>query len=157
MIWTHFHDMSSGGGRKLKWKHIYMEAPEAEARHVFFAKFGRNPDRVTCTCCGADYSVSADDTTLEQMTAFERGCRYVEPKRGPDGRYVEPDPNARYIEDDEEPAEGYSLSKMPRWNKYQTFAEFLRRDDILIVRAEDIGADERTKPIPAEGFVWAGG
>jgi hypothetical protein len=29
--WTHFWDMSSGGGRKEPQNHIYIEAPEDEA------------------------------------------------------------------------------------------------------------------------------
>lgn len=155
-VWTHFHDMSSGGSTKLQWKHIWMQAPEEEARRAFYAKFGRNPDCITCTCCGADYSVSAEHETLEQATAFERGCRYVPAKKGPDGRYILPDPNAGYIEDDESPPEGYAVSGMPRWGKYQTLAEFLRRPDILIVRAEDIGADERKVDVPQQGYVWVG-
>jgi hypothetical protein len=62
-MWTHFFDMSSGGSEKLDWTHIYIEAPLDEARVIFYNRFGRNPDYVTCTCCGSDYSVNAIDKT----------------------------------------------------------------------------------------------
>ncbi len=56
-IFTHFWDMHSGGSAKEPWEHILIEANEAEARVIFYNRFGHNPDRVTCTCCGSDYSV----------------------------------------------------------------------------------------------------
>lgn len=71
-MWTHFWDMHSGGGQKLDWGHIYIEAPEDEARRIFFAKFHRDPDCVTCTCCGPDYSVSEYET-IDEATEFQRG------------------------------------------------------------------------------------
>ena len=46
-MWTHFWDMSSGGGRKENWKHIYIEAAESEAIVIFYNRFGHNPNRVT--------------------------------------------------------------------------------------------------------------
>lgn len=70
-MWTHFWDMCSGGGRKLKWDHIFIEAPRDEAELIFQNRFGRNPNRVTCTCCGPDYSIY-DGEDLEEMTAFYR-------------------------------------------------------------------------------------
>ena len=74
MKWTHFHDMRSGGGLKEKWGHIYIEAPEKEAKIIFFNRFGHNPERVTCPCCGEDYSSSEYDT-LEDATGYERMVR----------------------------------------------------------------------------------
>lgn len=140
--WTHFHDMHSGGGQKLEWPHIFIEAPEAEARSVFYAKFGRNPDRVTCTCCGEDYSVSESET-LEQATGFERGCRFE------DGAYVEgPDSNPdrlfrrEWIPLDRYLAEGGGegfFGGIPK-----------------VVRADEITDDERRAEVPEEGYVWAG-
>ena len=45
--WTNFHDMYSGGGLKEKpYTYIYIEAPEVEARTIFYNRFGHNPDRV---------------------------------------------------------------------------------------------------------------
>ena len=71
-MWTLFWDMHSGGDQKEKWSHIYIEAPRQEAEIVFYNRFGHNPNRVTCTCCGEDYSISEDDD-LEAMTLFHRG------------------------------------------------------------------------------------
>lgn len=71
--WTRFMDMHSGGGQKLDWGKIYIEAPEAEARVIFYNRFGRNPDRVTCTCCGEDYSVD-DSESLAQASGYDRNC-----------------------------------------------------------------------------------
>ena len=60
MTWTQFWDMHSGGSLKEQWQYIYIEAPEDEARVIFYNRFDHSPDRVTCTCCGEDYSVSED-------------------------------------------------------------------------------------------------
>lgn len=35
-MWTEFWDMHSGGGQKEKWAKIYIEAPEEEARVIFY-------------------------------------------------------------------------------------------------------------------------
>lgn len=68
-MWTHFWDMHSGGTRKLKVGHVFIEASRESAVKVFYAMFARNPYRVTCTCCGPDYSVSEYDT-VEEATKF---------------------------------------------------------------------------------------
>lgn len=70
-MWTRFMDMHSGGGAKEPQEYIYIEAPEAEASVIFYNRFGHSPGRVTCTCCGKDYSVS-DKPTLEALTKFDR-------------------------------------------------------------------------------------
>jgi hypothetical protein len=62
LMWTKFFDMHSGGPcKEPPYEEIFIEAPEAEARRVFYAKFGHNPDRVTCPCCGEDYAVYDDE------------------------------------------------------------------------------------------------
>jgi hypothetical protein len=71
MAFTKFMDMHSGGGRKLEWEYIWIEGDEATARDLFEARFGRDPDNVTCSCCGQDYSVSEYDT-LKAATSYER-------------------------------------------------------------------------------------
>lgn len=71
-MWTVFWDMHSGGGTKLAWDKIYIEAPEDIAVRVFAAKFDRQADNVTCPCCGEDYSVSEYDS-LEEASAYHRG------------------------------------------------------------------------------------
>lgn len=69
--WTHFWDMHSGGGQKLKYAHIFIEASESEAKRIFQDKFHRDPDNITCDCCGSDYSISEYET-LEAATSYHR-------------------------------------------------------------------------------------
>jgi len=70
-MWTHFWDMSSGGSTKLDWNHIYIEAPEHLAKAVFEAEFDRDPDNVTCSCCGPDYCTD-EGVSLSELTKFHR-------------------------------------------------------------------------------------
>jgi len=91
MTWTRFMDMHSGGGLKEEWQYIYIEASLEEAKSVFYSRFGHNPERVTCTCCGEDYSIS-EYKTLEEATAYDRHCYWAYPKNdrfGSNGRYFE--------------------------------------------------------------------
>lgn len=75
-MWTEFWDMHSGGGLKEKpYDYIYIEAPIAEAKVIFYNRFGHSADRVSCTCCGEDYSVS-EYLTIEHATAHHRGCKW---------------------------------------------------------------------------------
>jgi hypothetical protein len=57
MAWFHFSDMHSGGGVKMApFESIYVEAANEEtAKRVFEDHTGRDPDNVTCECCGGDY------------------------------------------------------------------------------------------------------
>lgn len=132
-MWTRFMDMHSGGSTKEEpYQYIFIEAPEEEAKIIFFNRFGHNPERVTCTCCGDDYSIS-DAPTLEEATGFDRGCHYDKKEE----RYVE-----RSSED------RFSL------NKYQALDEYLKRDDILIVRQSEIKPEQRKGEVPRQGYVW---
>jgi len=74
-MWTHFHDMYSGGEKKEQWNHIFIEAPIDEACSIFLNRFGHDPKRITCRCCGADYSITEGES-LEQITAYYRGCKW---------------------------------------------------------------------------------
>lgn len=56
-MWTLFIDNHTGGYSKEKFDRILIEAKEAVAVRVFFARFGHRYDRVSCTCCGPDYGV----------------------------------------------------------------------------------------------------
>lgn len=72
MPWTLFWDMYSGGSRKEPpYNLIFIEACEDEACRVFQARFGHNPHRVTCTCCGSDYAVREYET-LDEATEYHR-------------------------------------------------------------------------------------
>lgn len=53
-----FYDMCSGGGEKLFFKHITIEAADEDAACAIFQReFKRDPRNVTCPCCGPDYSI----------------------------------------------------------------------------------------------------
>ena len=70
-MWTRFFDMHSGGDAKEQVSLIYIEAPQQEAEIVFYNRFGHDPNRITCSCCGEDYSIDEDET-LEEATSYER-------------------------------------------------------------------------------------
>ena len=76
-MWTHFFDMHSGGGKKEEWEHIFIELPKHEAKIYFYNRFGHNPERVTCTCCGEDYSISQYES-LEKATGYYLGTGTLE-------------------------------------------------------------------------------
>ncbi len=119
MVWTRCMDMRSGGGLKEKpYSNIYIEAAESEARVVFYNRFGHSTERVSCTCCGEDYSLTESET-LAEVTEFER-----------------------------EWVSGYGKGRcMP-------LEEYLAREDVLVIRAEDIKPAERVGDVPEQGFVW---
>lgn len=154
-MWTHFWDMSSGGTQKEKWHHIYIEAPRDEAEVIFFNRFGHNPERVTCTCCGGDYSISEKDS-LEQITGFHRGCAYVyrdiegtqcsEKESWEFGSGLRGGFTGGYEECPDEG--GLSLKS------YQTIEEYAQKDDILIIHANEIKDEERQGDVPEQGYVW---
>ena len=84
-MFTEFWDMHSGGGLKTDYHYWYVEAAEPLARQVFTQITGRDPDNVTCHCCGQDYSVTEYET-LEEATEFHR--RNSPYTRTPDGDWV---------------------------------------------------------------------
>lgn len=128
--WTHFRDMHSGGGTKEDpYEHIYIEAPEAEAVVIFYNRFGHNPHRVTCTCCGDDYAVYEGED-LATITAFQRNCRW-------DG--------TRYLE-----------GESSRWGEWVPLDEYRNRPDVLFISADDIKPNERVGTVPLAGYVWMG-
>lgn len=150
MTWTEFWDHHSGGSSKEPFEKIYIEAPEDEAIRVFFARFGHNPRRVTCTCCGPDYGVSEDDS-FAQMTGHHRSCAYV--------TKMDDASEGRYIEYGERVPEGYEFEQHPFLHdpaKYQSVDEFMARADVCVIRADEIQPAERTVDVPTQGYVWAG-
>lgn len=126
--WTRFMDMHSGGGNKEKWEQIFIEAPEAEARVIFYNMFGHSPDCVTCTCCGNDYSVSEHES-LAIATAYERGCDY-------DNGYIER-PRTKYPQ------------------PYLTLDEYRMNNKVRIIPASEIKPEHRIGEVPVQGYVWA--
>jgi hypothetical protein len=124
-------DMHSGGGSKEKFDFLHIEAPSDEACVIFFNRFGHNPERVSCTCCGDDYSISEDDS-LEQSSAYDRGCAY---DRESDSYVEHGDPSRKY-------------------RPYQTLKEYLGRKDVSVIYAKDIKPEERKGDVPQQGYVW---
>ncbi len=70
-MWTALRDTHAGGIQKLEWKWVVIEADEDEATSVFFSRFGINPNRVSCTCCGSDFSIW-DDFDLDYIEDDEK-------------------------------------------------------------------------------------
>ena len=130
-MWTKFMDMHSGGGLKEKWQYIYIEAPEEEAKVIFYNRFGHNPNRVTCTCCGKDYSIN-EFKTLKDATAYERGCRWDTKTH-------------KYIEEQNT----HSYSK-----KHITLDEYKKAKDVLFIYKGDIKPEEREGNLPVQRYVW---
>jgi hypothetical protein len=74
-MWTLFWDMHSGGGSKEDYDLIFVELPEEDAVTWFYNRFGHNPNRVSCTCCGNDYSISEEED-FEQVAGYHMGWHY---------------------------------------------------------------------------------
>jgi hypothetical protein len=157
-MWTRFMDMRSGGPQKLEWSLICIEAPYDEAKAVFYARFRRNPERFTCTCCGEDYSIR-ESPTLQEATAYERGCRTLESRRDEKGLYLPmPEGKTCYLEPDEAPPKGWTVRRLSslRSGRGITLDEYLRDPNILVIYARDIAPSERSLSVPEEGYVWTG-
>lgn len=134
-MWTQFWDMHSGGGPKEKgYEKIYIEAPEEEAKIIFYNRFKHSPDRVSCTCCGRDYSAESNES-LAYLSAYHRGCKWSDATNS----YVEePDQNFNFLKD----------------KKLLTLEEYEQKPDVLVIRAADIKPEERLGEVPEEGYVW---
>lgn len=130
-MWTRFMDMSSGGSRKEDFAYCFIEAPENEAKIIFYNMFGHNPERVTCTCCGEDYSIS-EYSTLEQASAYERGCDF----------------------DNESNCWIEAPNKDRAWKEYQTLEEWSKSPFIKIIRSNEIKSSDKIGEVPQQGFVW---
>lgn len=132
MPWTRFMDMHSGGGTKEEpYEYIFIEAPKDEAITIFYNRFGHSPERVTCTCCGEDYSIH-EGLTLEQATAWDRGCAW----------------NDKTKEWEERPSPRYSS------HRYEALDAYRKRRNVLIVPAIEITDTERRGEVPQQGYVW---
>lgn len=152
--WTQFMDMHSGGGTKEPYDYIYIEAPKDEAKIIFYNRFGHNPERVSCTCCGDDYSISESET-FTQSSAYERGCDYS---------YFRPDGTECDRDEAWKPgkgtAKGYTSRYVERVSRngfgreYKTIAEYSKEPHVLIIPAYEIKDGERVGKIPEQGYVW---
>ncbi len=164
-MWTHFMDMHSGGSCKEEpYNHIFIEAPEEEAVVIFYNRFDHNPNRISCTCCGQDYSIS-EYPTLEQATAYERALRYAQPPKLADGRYENARPH--YLEPGEAMPDGFNLGLGSRDGEGITMNEYLvggaayqgsnRRGELpLVILLADILDSERLGDVPEQGWIHVG-
>lgn len=151
-MWTQFWDMYGGGSLKVEPYHdIYIEAPEEEAKVIFYNRFNHNPEQISCACCGKDYSISSGEP-LAQLTGFHRGCRYLKTPKDRNGRYkpiTDPEFLAHYyLEEGEEPPKGYTALPSQFRKKYQTLEQYSKREDVLIIYADEISDEERIGELP---------
>jgi hypothetical protein len=157
-MWTKFMDMHSGGDQKEDQQYIYIEAPESEAKVIFYNRFGHNPERVTCTCCGNDYSISEEED-LHQLTGYDRGCAWgyflID-----GGEYVGDD--AKYDHKIEAwvmgglKVEGRYIEKHSgeSYRPYMTMHEYKKNKNVLIIKKSKIKPEEMIGDIPTQGYVW---
>lgn len=124
-------DMNSGGGSKESYNNIYIQAPEEEAKLIFQNRFGHNPDRVSCTCCGSDYSIS-EYKTLRQATGYERNCKY---DRKTETYLEEPDGRSSY-------------------RKYLSLSTYAKLKFVLIIKSKNIKPEERLGELHEQGYIW---
>jgi len=154
MAWTRFMDMHSGGGLKEQnYDYIYIEASEEEAKVIFYNRFGHSPDRITCTCCGEDYSIG-DDESLAQLTAFDRQLQYAQAPKLPSGLYD--NDNSFYLELGEDLPDGYTTDTWRQSAHPQTLEQYLQSDSVLVVYSADIESEEKIGSLPESGWVWVG-
>ena len=134
-VWTHFWDMHSGGGKKESFEHCFIEANKAKAVAIFTSRFGHSPNRISCDCCGEDYSTEEGETLIE-LTGYHHGCarvtvsakgveltkiklfdRPIRAKRGHKHTYADRKGDKDYI----------------------PLATFLQSDDVEVIYKKDIG------------------
>lgn len=113
MPWTRFVDMFSGGGcKEPPYEFIYIEANQEKAVALFNAHFGHDPYRVTCDCCGEDYSARSDNS-LAQLSAYDRGCDH-------DGK--------KWLEKPRDMAHA----------RYKTLADYKQNKNVLILSKKEL-------------------
>jgi hypothetical protein len=134
--WTRFMDMHSGGGLKEDpYSIILIETDEDAAKRVFYSRFGHNPERITCTCCGEDYSVSSitDDNALAMITAYDRHASVDEDGNEElDSSYMRHHKNATVI----------------------PLPTYLNKPDVLVIRDDEITDEDKETYVPPEGWLW---
>lgn len=159
MTWTRFMDMHSGGGQKHDFATIYIEAPKAEAKAVFYARFGTSPDRVTCTCCGEDYSTT-ESPTLAEASAYDRNLRYIKPEWAVEWapldrqKRIEANRLTRHLEVGEDVPDGYVLETMFMSQGADPIPLDVFAATERLIRADEITDAERATVVPDQGYVW---
>jgi len=162
-------DMHSGGSLKEACQYIYIEAPIEEAKVIFYNKFKHNPERISCTCCGEDYSISEEESIAE-ASAYDRNCEFV--YKRPDGTECPEDEGWVWGKGLKEGYwSGYVERQDPRhmrirkdcatddsdpWGLYMTVEQYIESPSVLVIRADEISDKEREGEIPEQGYVWVG-
>ncbi len=82
---TRFMDMHSGGHLKTPYTHIYIDEPLGEAIRTFKNLFKRDPDNISCQCCGEDF-IYEEYSSLEEATAYDRKCDWIKGKYEENGK-----------------------------------------------------------------------
>jgi hypothetical protein len=77
---TRFMDMHSGGKLKTPFTHIYVDASLDKALEIFKDTFKRDPDNITCKCCGEDF-VYEEYNSLEEATAYDCKAEWNDTKQ----------------------------------------------------------------------------
>jgi len=115
--------------------------------------------RVSCTCCGEDYSISSAED-FAQISGYHRGCQTLVHKTYRSGQnkgLVKPIPKSmqRYYEEREKPPKGWEFdTKRIFNNKYKTVLAYKRQKDVLVLSRHKIKSSERAGEVPNEGYVW---
>lgn len=65
-MYTLFYDLSSGGYQKEGFQKLAVNLSMDKAEKWFEETYGHDPYRMTCDCCGPDYSVYEFDS-LEEL------------------------------------------------------------------------------------------
>lgn len=175
MTYTRFMDMHSGGGLKEEpYDKIFIEAPEEEAKVVFYNRFGHNPERVTCTCCGEDYSMTEGES-LAELSAYDRNCatEYFYTDTGEvckevqkygkgtewdskrrvrtyKGRVVD----SRHVERADLSHMEYGATQAECESRYMPVKDYFEQETVLVIYAEDIEDHERQGTVPVQGYTW---
>lgn len=147
-----FHDMHSGGGSKEPWGHIFIESDsEEEAKIIFYNIFGHNPERVTCTCCGEDYSISTH-RDIAQATGYERGCKWSSEgylEEGRDERYKP----MSYLENIASEYLGKN-KEVHNCIEISDGKKGLFSMNYLIIPKDIIKDEWKIGSVPSQGYVW---
>lgn len=132
LIWTQFWDMHGGGGSKEPQDKIYIEAESQEqAELIFQNRFGHNPHRVTCTCCGEDYAVDSHES-LAQLTGYHRNCHH-----GKDG----------YIEEKDHSEYAHGRAHIP-------LEAYKAQNNVLVIPFSEVTEEEKQGSLRQQGYVW---
>lgn len=148
-------DMHSGGGcKEAPYEKIYIEAPEEEAKIIFYNRFGHNPERVTCTCCGDDYSIGEHDS-LSIATGYDRNCQagYI----NENGEEV-PEEQAWVRGKGTIPGVTFTYFERAdtRWGKstLTKLEDYVKQKDVLVIQSSEITPEQRIGEVPEQGYVW---